>query len=90
MKASDYTVNRYALFAKLREMWKNKEPGRTYSALASKLGVPKQLVSQWATGSGSRSEPPWSVLVGLCDELDLGIAIEPDGVKLYELPDRSA
>ena len=76
-------ADRFRLFATLREQWRDAEPGRTYTQLAEELGVTKQNVSQWATGTGDRSPPPWWILMELCHRLDLGIGLEPGGSKLY-------
>jgi hypothetical protein len=87
--------NRFALFAKLRTMWRDagstieidgEEEARSYASLARYLGVPKQAVTQWATGSGGKAPAPWHVIIRLCYDLGLGIAIEPSGAKLYRLP----
>lgn len=86
--------DRHSLFAKLRSMWRDaaetieidgEEESRSYASLARYLGVPKQAVSQWATGSGGKAPAPWSVIMRLCHDLGLGIAIEPSGAKLYRL-----
>lgn len=78
--------NRYALFAKLREMWKGAEEGRTSASLAAHLNTPKQRVTQWATGSGGKAPAPWWVILKLCHELGLGVAINPkEGAKLYRI-----
>ena len=86
--------NRYELFARLREMWINldeptpgtKDKKRTSSSLADYLCEPKQRVTQWATGSGGKSPAPWSVIMRLCHDLGLGVALHPkEGPKLYRL-----
>lgn len=86
--------NRYKIFAKLREMWcKVKEPiliggeeqNRSSAALSRYLDVSKQAVTQWATGSGGKSPAPWHVIMKLCKDLGLGVALEPKGAKLYRL-----
>jgi hypothetical protein len=86
--------DRYKMFASLREMWKHmdeplvldgEECDRTYVNLARRLDTSKQAVAQWATGSGDKSPAPWHVIMTLCHDLGLGVAIEPSGAKLYRL-----
>lgn len=86
-------ANRYALFAKLRELWKQagQDEERTSQALADHLGVPKQRITQWATGSGSKAPAPWHVIMRLCGELGFGVALHPfEGAKLYRLQNEKA
>lgn len=54
------------LFKQLRDLWQKEEPGRSFSQLATMLGVPRQNVSQWATGSDGR-KPPWWVVMTLAE-----------------------
>lgn len=65
------------LFRQLRELWVERERGRTYRDLAGLLEVPPQHVSQWATGSDGRV-PPWAVLMALCQWTGYRIVAEPD------------
>ena len=85
MCVKDAEPDRFKIFATLRERWKNEEDGRTYAALAAHLGCAKQQVSQWATASGGKSPAPWSLIMVLCHELSLGVAVEPEGIKLYRI-----
>lgn len=89
--------DRYRMFATLREMWRDLDeplhlPGedgpqpRTYVNLAKRLDTSKQAVAQWATGSGDKAPAPWHVIMTLCNDLGLGVAIEPHGAKLYRPP----
>jgi len=84
--------DRYGLFDTLRNMWIEAEPTikigreerpRTFAALADHLGVPKQNVTQWATGSGGKAPAPWWYIMRLCHELGLGISITPEKCSLY-------
>jgi len=83
----DIEPNRYVMFARLRSMWKEAGEGRSYAQLADLLGVPKQAIAQWATGTGSKSPAPWYVIMRLCFWLGLAVAVEPGGAKLYKMPD---
>lgn len=57
---------------------------RTMTLLADCLGVSKQAVSQWATGSGDKSPPPWHIIMWLCDQVGLQIVVRPDDMYLQE------
>lgn len=90
--------DRFKLFAKLRELWKSKDGTKlingkedpySYASLGRWLDVPKQSISQWATGTGDKSPPPWHIVMRLATELGLGVALEGEGAKLYPLADRS-
>ena len=80
-------ANRYSLFATLREMWRKQreDAGQvsTYAELARLLEVPRQSVTQWATGSGDKSPAPWHILMRLCHWCEVGIRLEPEKVALY-------
>ncbi len=75
----------HAVFAKLRDMWVQVEDGRSYAALAKRLGskVKAQNVSQWATGSGKKSPPPWHIIMTLCHDLGLRVVIDPSKIELH-------
>ncbi len=88
--------DRYGLFAKLREMWveaaatidlDGKTVNRSFAALADHLDVPKQNVTQWATGSGGKAPAPWNYIMRLCDELGLGVNLTASKCELYKLPE---
>lgn len=88
--------DRYSIFAMLREMWVAADPGpkngdvknyspRNYGALADYLEVPKQNVTQWATGTGGRAPAPWFYIMRLCKEFGLGISITPEKCTIYKV-----
>ena len=81
---------RYELFAQLRERWVQQEDGRNYAKLAKMLGVSPQNISQWATGTGKKYPPPWSVIFRLMHELNLVLVMSPtSGAALYIDPSRA-
>ena len=76
-----------ALFAHLRDAWmeRGSDDGerRTTSRLAKLLGTIPQRVSQWATGSdATRGDPPWWVILSMCEMLNLEIRINADEVAV--------
>lgn len=73
-----------ALFEQLRDIWRAEEPGRTYTELADKVGVPTQNISQWATGSDGR-RPPWHVIMWLCEETRYELVGGPNRWQLVKV-----
>lgn len=74
------------IYAYLREEWVRRAEGRTYTALARSLSVRKQVVTNWATGSGGASPPPSWVLMWLCHDLNYVLVFAPEGVYLARAP----
>lgn len=79
--------DRSAAFAALLRRWLDvpgevdrvgRSSERTMSALADILGVPKQKIGKW----GSEIQPPWWVVMWLCQDLGFAVLIEPTGVSL--------
>lgn len=69
------------IYQYLRAEWRRRT-GRSYQHLAEELATSKQLVTQWATGSGRASQPPKWVLLWLCWQLGLLLVEAPNGVRL--------
>lgn len=75
------------LFAHLRDTWMKRgldDPERrTTTRLAKVLDVLPQRVSQWATGTdATRGDPPWWVILTLCEMLNLEIRVNADEVSV--------
>jgi hypothetical protein len=75
----------HALWATLRKLWIDREPGvRSNASLARYLSevfdrpIAPQHVSQWATGTDQR-RPPWEVIYLLAHELDYDILLTTEG-----------
>ena len=82
---------RYTLFKTLRDLWIKAAPEgetRTVSGLAKVLGVRRTRCSSWATGSDPTHIPPWWVLMWLCDQLGMVIALGPSEANIYPDPKR--
>jgi len=77
MGTKDRPRNR--VFKVLRDLWLSAEKGRTSVKLGELLGVRKQKVSTFATGSDGYV-PPWSILLRLAAELDRELRISRDGI----------
>lgn len=75
----DAAMDRNHLFRVLRERWMNAKPGRIGTDLCQFLGVRKQLVSSYGTGTDGRRPPLW-VLMRLCQDLNLELRMTPDGI----------
>ena len=73
----DSKLDRYGLFARLRDLWVQEGHGANYSAMAKTLGVQRQHVTQWATGSGARGPAPWHVINRLLFDLKSVVIIDP-------------
>ncbi len=60
---------------------KRKEKNLTQEQLAEKLGVSNKTISKWETG---KCMPDYSVVKGLCNELDISVAELMDGEEAEE------
>lgn len=79
--------NLFVIWDQLRTIWTglHKQP---LSRLADRLGIHKQRVTQYATGSnGVNQHAPWPLLMQLCHELGFVIVISPHGAQLFKSPD---
>jgi hypothetical protein len=77
----DAQLPRTALFADLRTRWVDAKEGRSSLALCERLGMRKQVVTDYA--HGRRHVPDW-VLMTLCHDLGLELRLQPDGVYLIK------
>ncbi len=75
-----------ALFSHLRDQWLSRDDTgakRTSTSLAKHLDVRPQRVSQWATGTdATRGDPPWWVILSLCEDLNLEVRINADDMSV--------
>lgn len=78
--------NWFGIFSKLRDHWLANNQGRNLTQLAARLGVHKQKISQWATGSGDASPAPQHIFMQLCHELGYVIVLGPEGAVLFKAP----
>lgn len=78
--------NWFIVFDELRKQWIARNPGKNYTNLAERLGIPKQRVTQYATGSGDSGPPPVYVLMQLCHELGFVLVLAPEGARLFKAP----
>ena len=60
---------------------KRREKNLTQEQLAEKLGVSNKTVSKWETG---KCMPDYSVVKGLCEELEITVAELMDGEETEE------
>lgn len=75
--------DRFALFRDLRRLWKEANDGGTNEDLGLWLGVPRQNVAQWSTGSGEKSPAPWWAIMRLADDLGLVVVIDGQSASLH-------
>lgn len=60
---------------------KRKEAGLTQEQLAEKIGVSNKTISKWETG---KSMPDYSIVKGLCEELEITVAELLNGEEAAE------
>jgi|APSaa5957512535_1039671.scaffolds.fasta_scaffold55575_1 hypothetical protein len=68
------------VFSELAEMYQTRHK-LTSKGLSEALNIRPQSCSQWKSGSDNR-QPTWSALVWLCDELNMQIVVDGEGVML--------
>ncbi len=67
----------------MRAEWRRRTQ-QNYDDLANHWKTSKQLVTQWATGSGGASQPPMWAMQWLCWQLGLVMVVAPDGVRVVK------
>ena len=72
---------RNRVFKVLRDLWLDAEEDRTSVKLGEFLGIRKQKISTFATGSDGYV-PPWSALLMLCSSLDRELRISGGGIVI--------
>jgi hypothetical protein len=82
--------NLFKVFSELRDHWLARHKGATVRQFATRFNLLPQKATQFATGSGDASPPPWYLIMQLCHELGFVVVVTPDGAQIYEDPKRKA
>ncbi len=84
-------INKTDLFARLRDVWRERERAQGRKGSARSMAdwlketyptVRVQRISQWTTGSDSKSLAPLHVIVYMCWQLGYDLVIVPEGCVL--------
>ena len=77
------------VFADLRDRWQAKA-GKNSHALAARLDVFPQYVSQWASGSDPTKRAPLWALVAIASDLGLALYVSDQGIEIIRRRSRKA